>query len=102
MTSMFIGKNPYLSESGNKLQGSATQSSAEGIISNDMTKNIFTVLEEYVQLNKENEKLKQQLDEYPKHNSIIDDLQRLVDIYKEDLLTDEEFAAMKKKLIEGN
>ena len=99
---MFIGKNPYLSESGNKLQGSATQSSAEGIISNDMTKNIFTVLEEYVQLNKENEKLKQQLDEYPKHNSIIDDLQRLVDIYKEDLLTDEEFAAMKKKLIEGN
>lgn len=96
---MFIGKNPYLSESGNKLQGSATQSSAEGIISNDMTKNIFTVLEEYVQLNKENEKLKQQLDEYPKCNSIIDDLQRLVDIYKEGLLTDEEFVAMKKKLI---
>lgn len=98
---MFIEENPYLSKNGNELYASTAQSSAEGIISTHMAANIFTVLEEYAQLNKENEKLKQQLDEYPKCNSIIDDLQRLVDIYKEGLLTDEEFAAMKKKLIEG-
>lgn len=36
------------------------------------------------------------------NNSLLDDLERLGNMYKEGLLTDEEFAAMKKKLIVGD
>lgn len=35
-------------------------------------------------------------------NPIVFELERLGDMYKEGLLTDEEFAAMKKKLIDGD
>lgn len=35
-------------------------------------------------------------------SSLMDELERLANLYKEGLLTDEEFAAMKKKLIEGD
>ena len=34
-------------------------------------------------------------------NSLMDDLERLANLYEKGLLTDDEFAAMKKKLIEG-
>jgi len=35
------------------------------------------------------------------NNHLVDDLEKIVNMYKEGLLTDEEFAAMKKKLIDG-
>ena len=37
----------------------------------------------------------------PESGSLMDELERLGNMYKEGLLTDEEFATMKKKLIEG-
>lgn len=36
------------------------------------------------------------------NNSLIDELERLTNLYEKGLLTDEEFVAMKKKLIEGD
>ena len=38
----------------------------------------------------------------PNKSSLIDELERLANIYEKGLLTDEEFTAMKKKLIENN
>ena len=35
-------------------------------------------------------------------NSLMDEVERLGNMYKEGLLTDEEFAAMKRKLIKGD
>ena len=51
MTSMFVEKNPNLTDKGNSLKAYVAQSHAEGSIATEMAQEIYEILEEYAQLN---------------------------------------------------
>ena len=78
----------------------------------ELKEQLFTTINERAKGNKNPEEIKWRSDnksnsneeqsKNKQHSSSMDDLKELVDMYNKGLLTDEEFAAMKMKLINGD